>query len=347
MAQAIDLARQGHGAVEPNPMVGCVIVDELQNIVGVGFHEKFGEAHAEVNALTIAREKAVGATAYVTLEPCNHLGKTPPCAKALIQAGISKVVIGAIDPHQSSTGGAQSLRDAGIEVQILEDATCKQLIAPFAHRIETGLPWVTCKWAQTIDGCIETPEGESNWISSPESGVLVHEERGCIDAIIIGVGTVVSDNPTLTARCDSPNRVPVRVVIDPSLRLPLDAAILNDEAPTIVAHEKGVDASTIPCETIALERKGDALDLATLLKHLANHRDATNVTVEGGAKTFQHFLNQGLVNALWVFTSPNKSTMTPKINLNTLTSELQTTRIESKEVGVDTVTWDVVTPKSC
>ncbi len=197
--QAARLALMGHGRVEPNPMVGCIITTSDGKVVGDGFHEKCGESHAEIHALAMAGKSAIGGTAYVTLEPCNHQGKTPPCSQALLESGIKRVVIGVRDPNEEASGGADFLDEHGIEVEIVDDALCKEIIAPFAHRIKTGLPWITCKWAQSIDGCIETPDSDSPWISCEESQKLVHEERGRVDAIVVGVGTVVADNPTLTA----------------------------------------------------------------------------------------------------------------------------------------------------
>jgi diaminohydroxyphosphoribosylaminopyrimidine deaminase/5-amino-6-(5-phosphoribosylamino)uracil reductase len=335
--QAVRLAVQGHGSAEPNPLVGCIITNDQGAIVGEGFHEQFGQNHAEINALAIAGKNARGGTAYITLEPCNHQGKTPPCSEALIQAGIQRVVIGNADPNVHASGGAQALRVAGIDVAILDDEKCKGIIAPFAYRCRTGLPWVTCKWAQTTDGCIETPEGDSSWISSIESQQLVHEERGCVDAILVGIGTVLADNPNLTVRNAPIYRTPLRVVIDPSLRTPLDAHVLSDEAPTLLAHRIGVDASEFNCETIALPEQGDTLDLTPLLKHLVVAYDATNIIVEGGAITFKHVFQQQLANELWVFTSATASNMHPTINMNTLVQTLGTHLLEEDLCGTDTV----------
>jgi len=341
--QAVRLALQGHGSAEPNPLVGCIITNEQGKIVGEGFHEKFGQNHAEINALEIAGENARGSTAYVTLEPCNHQGKTPPCSEALIQAGIQRVVIGCVDPHVHASGGTQALRDAGIDVNVLNDELCIELIAPFAYRCKTGLPWVTCKWAQTTDGCIETPEHDSPWISCAESLQLVHEERGCVDAILVGIGTILADNPILTVRNATKYRTPVRVVIDPSLRTPLDANVLNDEAPTVLAHRVGEDTSQFKCETIALPALGNTLDLTLLLQHLATAYDATNIIVEGGAITFKHVFQQQLANELWFFTSPTESNMNPKNNMNELVQSLDTQLLEEDHCGTDTVRRYAVT----
>jgi diaminohydroxyphosphoribosylaminopyrimidine deaminase/5-amino-6-(5-phosphoribosylamino)uracil reductase len=336
--QATRLAVKGHGSVEPNPMVGCIITNDKGEIIGDGYHEKYGEEHAEVNALTMAGNAAKGGTAYVTLEPCNHQGKTPPCTKALLEAGIQRVVIGACDPHEEASGGTDFLREQGVIVDILHDAFCNEIIAPFVYRIKTGLPWVTCKWAQTIDGSLETPQSESNWISCKESQQLVHEERGCVDAIVVGVGTVVADNPSLTARGTNKYRTPLRVVVDPSLRTPPNSKILNQDAPTLIAHASGANtASFTSCELLELPSKDGELNLIPLFEHLVTKYDATNIIVEGGATLFKHIFAQNLANELWVFTAESKSTFTPKINMNTLVESISTNILGEQPCGVDTV----------
>ena len=342
--QAARLAVQGHGTVEPNPMVGCIITNREGEIVGEGYHETYGEEHAEINAIAMAGNAANGGTAYVTLEPCNHQGKTPPCSKSLLNAGVKRVVIGARDPHEEASGGGAFLREQGIEVEILNDTLCDEIIAPFVHRIKTGLPWVTCKWAQTIDGNIETPENETNWISCMESQQLVHEERGCVDAIVVGVGTVVADNPSLTVRGAQKHRTPLRVVVDPTLRIPHNANVLNQDAPTLIAHAQDVDPSAFSSQNLfALPCEGGVLELAPLFQHLATQYNATNVIVEGGATLFQHIFTQKLANELWVFTAPRESTMTPIINMNDLVKELSTTLLDEQTSGSDTVRRFAVT----
>jgi diaminohydroxyphosphoribosylaminopyrimidine deaminase/5-amino-6-(5-phosphoribosylamino)uracil reductase len=336
--QATRLAIMGHGTAEPNPMVGCIITDLQGNIVGEGFHEKYGGAHAEINALANAGDKANGGTAYVTLEPCNHTGKTPPCSAALLEANIRRVVIGTKDPHAKSQGGAAYLKQHGIDVDIADDELCKEIISPFAHKIKTGLPWITCKWAQTKDGCIETPPGDAPWISCKESQQLVHEERGCIDAIIVGVGTVITDNPKLTVREATKHRVPIRIVIDPTLRIPLTSAVLNDEAPTLIAHAENANTTRLAgTNLISLPRVDGALNLAPLFKHLVSKYDATNIIIEGGATLFQHVFKQQLANELWVFTSPEMATADIHCNMNHILDSLNATLIDEQKSGKDTV----------
>ncbi len=336
--QAARLATRGHGCAEPNPLVGCIITNYEGEIVGEGYHEQYGEAHAEVNALAMAGEKARGGTAYVTLEPCHHQGKTPPCSHALLDAGIIRVVIGANDPHKVASGGAEFLRNNGITVVIVEDKMCINIIAPYTYRTQTGLPWITCKWAQTSDGCIEMPSHESPWISCKESQQLVHEERGCVDAIVVGIGTVVADNPSLTVRNAPKYRTPLRVVIDPTLRISPDAKILNHDAPTLIAYADGANTSNVPSNHLLdLPCNNGILDLASLFRHLATKYDATNIIVEGGATLFQHIFNQNLANELWVFISPKKSGITPKINMNSLLNSLSVSLLDEQPCGTDIV----------
>ena len=232
---AARLALRGHGGTEPNPIVGCLIVSPRDEIVGWGYHRQCGQAHAEVHALGRAGPRAAGATAYITLEPCNHFGRTPPCTEALIKAGVAKVVIARRDPNPIAAGGLDRLREAGIEVVIADDCELAMRITDgFARRVRSGLPWVIAKWAQTLDGRIATGSGESRWISNEASRRMVHRERGRVDAILTGIGTVLSDDPLLTARDVRIRRVARRIVIDPHLKTPLDAKLVQtaDRFPT-------------------------------------------------------------------------------------------------------------------
>ncbi|MCC9641568.1 bifunctional diaminohydroxyphosphoribosylaminopyrimidine deaminase/5-amino-6-(5-phosphoribosylamino)uracil reductase RibD [Rhodopirellula sp. JC740] len=200
MALAIEIAARGRGKVEPNPMVGCVLVRDSQ-CIATGFHGRYGGPHAEAEALANC-EDARGATAYVSLEPCCHHGKTPPCADALIRHGITRVVISVVDPFdQVDGGGIQRLRDAGIEVVTgVLKAEGEDLLASYLKRVRTGMPWVIAKWAMSLDGRIATKTGESKWITGPEARGAVHELRSSVDAIAVGMGTVIADNPLLTVR---------------------------------------------------------------------------------------------------------------------------------------------------
>ena len=336
IARAIELARLGHGHAEPNPMVGCVIVNSDGRTVGEGYHERFGESHAEINALKMAGQLAEGSTAFVTLEPCNHEGKTPPCALALIRAGVRKFVIGSVDPHQLSSGGIYTLRESGIEVEVLDDDACNKLLAPFTKRVLTGLPWVICKWAQTIDGSTVTPESESPWISCEESVTRVHKERGCIDGILVGAETVIKDNPTLTARGQAPRRRPTRIVLDPSLRSPSDANVFNSDAKTILVHDSSNDAHSYTCETIAVNAAMGSIDLQELLTTLSMSYDITNLVIEGGAETIKRFLDASLADELWVFKSPNKTNCNEYVNMNDVIEQLSTECVLERSSGIDT-----------
>ena len=333
MRRALRLARRGAGHVEPNPMVGCVIV-RRGRVVGEGWHRRFGAAHAEVEALRAAGARARGATVYVTLEPCAHHGKTPPCTEALIAAGVKRVVVGCVDPNPVSGGGRRKLKRAGVDVQtgvLAEEAA--ELIAPFTKRVRTGLPYVICKWAATVDGAIATASGDSQWISNERSRRIVHQLRGRVDAIIVGIGTVLADDPWLTARDVRVRRVARRVVIDPDLKLPLDCRLVRsvDVAPlTVAAGEKGAGRSR-KCgelekrgvELVVLtsrsrpsrasssgqgKRQGHSkrtlLNMRRLMTHMVKAHSATNVLVEGGAGTHGAMLDQRLVDELMVFTGP-------------------------------------------
>jgi diaminohydroxyphosphoribosylaminopyrimidine deaminase / 5-amino-6-(5-phosphoribosylamino)uracil reductase len=305
MHRAIRLAMAGRGSVEPNPMVGCVIVKNGQ-IIGEGFHAKFGSPHAEPNALASCTEDPHGAIAYVTLEPCCHLNKqTPPCAPRLIQAGISRVVIGCLDPYPEVNGkGAQMLRDAGIQVdQSPLENECKQLIAPFIASTVLHRPYVTLKWAQSADGKIAGPAGARMQISNPRSMHAVHRLRARCDAVLVGMSTVLSDDPLLTARFVPSARPLLRCVLDRRLQLPLDSKLVQ------TAHESPV---LVGCDPISLgSPAADALTAAGVqlcaahsipdfLKTL-NTLKVQHLIVEPGPRLARAFFEDGLADRLWVF----------------------------------------------
>ncbi len=252
MRMALDLANQGQGFVEPNPMVGCLIVRENQ-VIGRGFHRRFGGNHAEIEALRSldSAVDAKGATAYVTLEPCCHQGKTPPCSMALIAAGISRVVVAMSDPFsQVNGGGLRQLKDAGIEVSVgVLRADAENLCAPYLKKVRTGLPWVIAKWAMTIDGKIATATGQSHWITNDASRQHVHRLRSRVDAIIVGMGTVTADDPMLTTRLQSGTaaRIAERIVFC-RRRLPsLNSQLVRSAAttPLVLIVGENVDQSQL------------------------------------------------------------------------------------------------------
>ncbi len=313
MEIAARLALRGHGGAEPNPLVGCVIVTDKGRVAGWGFHRRCGGPHAEIEAIRRAGPRARGATAYVTLEPCNHVGRTGPCSEALIEAGLRRVIFARADPSPAS-GGARRLREAGIEATLLECPAAAAVSDPWAHRIAIGLPWVVAKWAQTLDGRIATRAGESRWISGESSRRLVHRERGRVDAILTGIGTVVADDPLLTARCRH-RRVARRVVVDPALEIPLESKLVATAAsvPTIVAcdesalarrRDRAAELAEAGVELIGLSSAGGDLPLADLLRRLAADHETSTVLVEAGPGLLGRLFGAGLVNEAWVFVAP-------------------------------------------
>ncbi|MEM1211045.1 MAG: bifunctional diaminohydroxyphosphoribosylaminopyrimidine deaminase/5-amino-6-(5-phosphoribosylamino)uracil reductase RibD [Planctomycetota bacterium] len=324
MALALALAEQGRGHVEPNPMVGAVLVKDGQ-VLGQGYHQAFGQPHAEPNTLADARANGhdpADATCYVTLEPCCHTGKTPPCTNALIAAGIARCVVAMQDPDPRVAGkGLQQLRDAGIQVTtgILEPQA-QRLNAGFTKRITQQLPLVTLKWAMTADGHTAARTGHSQWISSPASRQLVHQHRALSDAILVGIGTVLADDPQLTPRdfpedfTRPPNRKPPRrVVIDPQLQTPPTAKLLSDNAaPTLIAHHPDANPDRqhtlreLGIELLELPPLPDHhhLDLKPLLQHLVTQHHATHAFVEGGSALAGSLLAQGLADRALVFIGP-------------------------------------------
>ncbi|MDX1563933.1 MAG: bifunctional diaminohydroxyphosphoribosylaminopyrimidine deaminase/5-amino-6-(5-phosphoribosylamino)uracil reductase RibD [Phycisphaeraceae bacterium] len=311
MKRAIRLGARGLGAVEPNPPVGCVLVKNGR-IVGEGFHRAFGGPHAEIEALKQAGRAARGATAVVSLEPCNHSGKTPPCTRALIEAGIRRVVVGVIDPNPQVSGrGLNRLKRAGLEVVSgIEAESAAALIAPYAKRLATGLPWVIAKWAQTLDGAIATREGDSRWISCDASRRAVHRLRGRVDAVVVGAATARTDDPLLTARDVRTPRTARRIVIDPNQTLHLDSALVRsiDQGPVAIAASRplnqtanGRRLASADVERLTLGPKGQ---LKPLLRELVKKHDATQVLVEGGGRTLGAFFQQKMVDEVWVFVAP-------------------------------------------
>ena len=315
MQSALDLAIGGLGHVEPNPMVGCVIVRDGV-IIGRGYHAKFGGPHAEVAALRSLDSvgDAIGATAYVTLEPCSHHGKTGPCADALIEAKIGRVVVAMEDPFGEVSGrGIARLRDAGIDVTVgVMAREAGAVVAPFVKRVTTGLPWVIAKWAMTIDGRIATKTGDSQWITSPESRAAVHQLRSRVDAIVAGMGTVSADNPQLTARLTdaaaSPPRVATRVIFCRH-RLPaIDSMLVQtiDRAPLMLVCGPAIDRDELgrlsDAGATILDADEDAMVPAALAKLAQN--GATNVMLEGGSKIFGSFFACNNVDECHVYLGP-------------------------------------------
>ena len=310
MRRALTLAQKGAGSVSPNPLVGAVIVREGR-IIGEGWHRCCGENHAEINAIRDATENVAGATFYITLEPCSHHGRTPPCAAALIACRPGRVVVGAVDPNPLVSGrGIAALRQCGIETEVgvLEEA-CRESNRFFFKYIQTGLPYVTLKFAQTLDGRIATASGDSRWISSPPSLRFAHRLRAVHDAILVGAGTVLADNPALTCRLVR-GRDPLRIVVDSGLRLPPDVTIFSDGKATIAVATRRAPAES----RRLLEKRGvevleigedpaGRVDLCQLLTALGK-RKISSVLVEGGAAVATAFLKENLVDRLLVVLAP-------------------------------------------
>jgi len=320
MQRALELARRGRGAVEPNPMVGAVIVrDEV--VLGEGYHRAFGEPHAEREALADADRaghEVTGATMLVTLEPCCHTGKTPPCTEALIDSGISRVVIAMLDPDDRVAGkGVALLQDAGIEVVVgVCETEARDLLAPYVTLRTKHRPWVIGKWAQTRDGYWAMPAGTDRWISNDASRADAHAVRGVCDAIAVGIGTVLADDPQLTARGDQPARQPARIVLDGELRTPPGCRLLQvAESPVLIAaseetliHEHPqVDALRARgAEIIELPGRGDTVSPEALCAELGC-RQFTYLIVEGGPSVMRGFLDAGVVDELQVYIAPREA----------------------------------------
>ena len=319
MRQALDLAAMGRGLVEPNPMVGAVIVMG-NRAVGVGYHQKFGEDHAEINALNDCRNNGVdpkGLTMYVSLEPCAHQGKTGPCTKAIIDAQIARVVIAMQDPFEEVAGkGIQMLQDAGIDITVgVCEAQALTLNEAFVKRVTTGLPWMIGKWAQTLDGKTATTSGDSKWISNYQSREIVHKIRARVDAVMVGVRTVELDNPELDARHVPAKRDAMRIVIDPTLRVPLTCNLVTDNGPPVYVvttnhafeeeAERAKDLESQGVNIIRMPLKQNAmLDMDVLLKHLVSDYNVTNILVEGGANLIGSLFRDELLDQLVVFIAP-------------------------------------------
>ncbi len=317
MARAIQLAKKGQYSTTPNPCVGCVITDGKK--IAEGFHKRAGEAHAEINALHAARQQKLNliqSTCYVTLEPCSHYGKTPPCAEALIHAGVKRVVYAMQDPNPSVAGcGITLLQSRGIQVAgpLLEEEAYA-LNRGFFQRMKTGKPWVFAKTASSLDGRTAMMSGESKWITGKHARASVQQLRASSCAIITGISTIMADNPSLTVRDDSlsvgngPLRQPLRVIVDSHLRTPLDAAILHETGECLIAFADSqpnkIDQLTQQgIETIQLPNTEGRVDLNALIEYLAKHQ-CNQVMLEAGPTLLGAFLQQQLLDEIKSFVAP-------------------------------------------
>ncbi|MBA3559432.1 MAG: bifunctional diaminohydroxyphosphoribosylaminopyrimidine deaminase/5-amino-6-(5-phosphoribosylamino)uracil reductase RibD [Gemmatimonadaceae bacterium] len=305
MRRALELARLGWGQTAPNPMVGAVVVRDGE-IVGEGYHARFGGDHAEVAALSAAGERARGATTFVTLEPCAHTGKTPPCTDALIAAGVARVVCATRDPNPEAAGGLARLAERGITVlDGVEEEAARELNAPFFHALHSERPWITLKLALSLDGAIADAHGNSRWITGEASRREVHHLRAGHDAIAVGVGTAIADDPSLTVRdAPAPRVPPRRIVFDRHARLSLTSALASTarSTPTIV-----IVASVSPSRASELEKAGimvlRAVSLAEALRELRRIQ-VRSIFVEGGARLAGALLDTTLVDRLVIFQAP-------------------------------------------
>ena len=306
MRRALRLARRGWGQTAPNPMVGAVVVREGA-VVGEGWHRRWGGPHAEVEALRAAGDAARGATAYVTLEPCNHHGKTPPCSEALLAAGVRRVVAAVADPNPLAVGGAERLRAAGVDVTVgVEEAAARELNAPFFHALASDRPWVTLKLALSLDGGLADHTRRPGWLTSARSRREVHRLRAGADAVAVGIGTALADDPALTVRdAPAPRVPPARVVFDRGARLPLESRLARTagEAPVIVVCEDAgsAEARRLAGAGVALVEAGSVGDA---LRALREAHGVRSVLVEGGAGLAGALWDAGAVDRLIIFRAP-------------------------------------------
>lgn len=311
MKRAIELARKGEGRTSPNPLVGAVIV-KAGRIIGEGYHKYYGGNHAEIEAINNAEESVKGATIYVNLEPCSHYGKTPPCALRLVEEGVNKVVIGIVDPNPKVSGqGIKILEDNGIEVAVgvLEKET-KELNEVFIKYIASGMPFVYLKYAMTLDGKIATTNGDSKWISNEKSRQEVHKLRNKVGGIMVGINTIITDDPSLTTRVEN-GKDPIRIIVDSNCRIPPKAMVLQIESDvrTIVAVTRNADPLKVAlieetgAEVLVIKEREGRVDLKSLLKLLGN-RGIDSILIEGGGNLNWSALKDELIDKVQVYIAP-------------------------------------------
>ncbi|MGV8942464.1 bifunctional diaminohydroxyphosphoribosylaminopyrimidine deaminase/5-amino-6-(5-phosphoribosylamino)uracil reductase RibD, partial [Thermomonas sp.] len=347
MARALRLAERGAYTTRPNPMVGCVIA-QGEDVVGEGWHQRKGEAHAEVFALQAAADRAKGATAYVTLEPCAHTGSTGPCAQALIVAGVARVVCAMRDPFPKVDGaGIEMLQAAGIKVEVgLMDAQARELNRGFLSRIERGRPWLRVKLATSLDGRTALASGDSKWISSEASRHDVHRWRARSGALLTGAGTVLVDDPRLTVRLqDNADFIPpLRVVLDPGLATIARGQVREGDAPTLYLHAPDAKPPRLlnaghGIEHVAAPVKGGLFDLNAVLRLLAE-RGINEVQLEAGATLAGSFLAAGLVDELLLYIAPvllgeRARPLFDGLHIDEMNERMQLRMVDSRHVGDD------------
>lgn len=348
MKMALDLAETAKGKTNPNPVVGAILVKDGV-IVGSGLHRKAGEPHAEVHAFNMAGDQAKGATLYVTLEPCSHYGKTPPCANLVKDSGVKRVVVAAKDPNPAVAGkGINIIKEAGIEVEVgVLEEEAKRLNERFMHNMITQTPFVVSKVAMTLDGKIAAYTGHSQWITGEEARKEVHYLRNEVDAILVGVGTVLADNPKLTTRLDQPAKNPIRIILDSELRTPLDSNVADcSEAQTIILtsldeeDEKAGSLKEKGVQVIQVPYRSGKMDLQSALKRLYEE-GVTDILLEGGSEVNASFMRERLIQKYIVYIAPKilggKSSFTPfrGEDVETVDEAVQLTFESVEKVGED------------
>ncbi len=366
MKQALALGARGRGTTSPNPMVGAVVVAG-GNVVGVGYHAQAGGPHAEIVALQRARSRARHATLYSTLEPCCHKEKrTPPCVPAIIDAGVRRVVVAMRDPHPAVSGrGIQQLRRAGIVVDVgclKQDATTLNEV--YCHWMQTGRPFVILKAAMTLDGKIATATGASQWITGAAARAHVHQLRSRVDAIAVGVNTVLHDDPLLTVRIPvgkrraHATRPPVRVVFDSRLRIPSAARVLRNlpQIPTVVAttklaHHRNIERlRTMGVDVLTLAQKGARVSIRRCLRELGK-RGVTSLLVEGGGELNAGFLREGLVNQVYLYVAPlllgghNATGLLSGLSPRSLADAVAVSNVQFQVLGEDVLVTGTLPPR--
>ncbi|MFD6438500.1 bifunctional diaminohydroxyphosphoribosylaminopyrimidine deaminase/5-amino-6-(5-phosphoribosylamino)uracil reductase RibD [Peribacillus sp. NPDC060186] len=343
MKLALDLAASAKGKTNPNPVVGAVIVKDGV-IAGTGIHRKAGEPHAEVHAFKMAGDYAKGATLYVTLEPCSHYGKTPPCANLVKESGVRRVVVATQDPNPEVAGrGISILRNAGIEVEVgVLEKEAQRLNERFIHNMMTNRPFVISKYAMTLDGKLATHTGHSKWITGEESRHSVHLLRDEVDAILIGIGTVLADNPSLTTRLpEGGGKNPIRIILDSELRVPLDANVVQvSDAKTVIVTQENASVDKIAAlsekgiEFIIVPKTDAGLDLRILMEELYK-KGITDVLLEGGSEVNASFLRAGLIDKYLIYVAPKllggRNSLTPFSGINVDTMD------EAMDVSISSV----------
>lgn len=348
MGLAINLARKGIGKVNPNPMVGAVIVKD-NKIVGTGYHEKYGGKHAEINAIENSKESLNGSTMYVNLEPCSHFGKTPPCVDKIIESKINKVVIASVDPNPLVQGkGVKKLRDAGIEVKVgVLDEENRKLNEVFLKYIKHKKPFVVMKVAMSLDGKIATTTGQSKWISCDESRRYVHKLRSEVMSILVGINTVIKDNPMLDCRLEN-GKNPIRIIVDTTLKIPIDSKIVSSAKSirTIVVTTKHANKNVMKLledkgvEILTVNLKNNLVDLKEMINKLGE-LNIDSILIEGGSSLNFSAVNENIVDKIQVYVAPiilgGESSKTPigGQGVDDIKEAFKLHKLEYKQVGSD------------